>query len=193
MNFDKNYWEDKFAKNETGWDIGYVSTPLNEYFEQLTNKDLKILIPGSGNGYEAEYLYNLGFKNVYIVEWSQTAINNFLQRFPDFPKQNIFHEDFFNHQRQYDLIIEQTFFCAMHPSRRSDYTKKMYHLLAQNGKLAGLLFSREFNSPGPPFGGSKDEYVKLFEPYFHFKYFDECYNSIPPRAGSELFITLIKK
>jgi hypothetical protein len=57
MKFDKSYWEEKFIKNETGWDIGYVSTPLKEYFDQLTNKDLKILIPGSGNGYEAEYLF----------------------------------------------------------------------------------------------------------------------------------------
>lgn len=193
MKFDKSYWEEKFINNETGWDIGYASTPLKEYFEQLTNKNLKILIPGSGNGYEVEYLFNLGFKNVFIVEWSDTAIKNFLQRFQKFPSQNIFCEDFFLHKEKYDLIIEQTFFCALHPSQREKYASKMSELLTTNGKLTGLLFGREFKSPGPPFGGSKDEYVKLFEPYFNFKYFGECYNSIPPRAGSELFINLIKK
>lgn len=30
--------------------------PLKVYFDQLTNKDLKILIPGGGNSHEAEYL-----------------------------------------------------------------------------------------------------------------------------------------
>jgi len=193
MKFDKSYWEEKFINNKTGWDIGYVSTPLKQYFDQLANKDLKILIPGSGNGYEAEYLFNLGFKNVFIVEWSDNAIKNFLSRFPKFPTENIFQEDFFLHSGKYDLIIEQTFFCALHPSQRENYIQKIYDLLSPRGKLVGLLFSREFNSPGPPFGGSKNEYVKLFEPYFNFKYFDECYNSIPPRAGSELFINLIKK
>jgi SAM-dependent methyltransferase len=193
MEFDKSYWEEKFIDNETGWDIGYVATPLKEYFDQLTNKELKILIPGSGNGYEAEYLYNLGFKNVFVVEWSDTAIKNFLKRFPKFPSENIFHKDFFLHLGKYDLIIEQTFFCALHPSLREKYVTKIIELLDANGKLAGLLFDREFNSKNPPFGGSKNEYVKLFEPYFNFKYFDSCYNSIPPRAGSELFINLIKK
>ncbi len=117
MNFDKSYWEEKFISYETDWDIGYVSTPLKEYFEQLTNKDLKILIPDSGNGYEAEYLFSLGFKNVFIVEWSYTAIKNFLQRFPEFPAENTFQEDFFLREGTYDLIIEQTFFCALHPSQ----------------------------------------------------------------------------
>ncbi|MBS1494127.1 MAG: SAM-dependent methyltransferase [Bacteroidetes bacterium] len=193
INFDKEYWEERFVKNETKWDIGYISTPLKEYFDQLTNKDLKILIPGSGNGYEAEYLYNLGFKNIFIVEWSDTAIQNFIQRFPDFPSENIFQDDFFNHTGKYDLIIEQTFFCALHPSQRENYVKKTFELLSENGKLSGLLFGTEFTNPGPPFGGTKNEYVKLFEPYFDFKYFDDCYNSIPPREGSELFINLIKK
>ena len=193
MEFDKSFWEEQFNSNKTGWDIGYVSTPLKEYFDQLTDKVLKILIPGSGNGYEAEYLFNLGFKNVFIVEWSESAVKNFCTRFPKFPTQNIFTEDFFLHQGKYDLIVEQTFFCALHPSQRENYVKKVHELLAPNGKLAGLLFDREFNPNNPPFGGSKNEYVKLFEPYFNFKYFDNCYNSIPPRAGSELFINLIKK
>lgn len=193
MYFDKDYWEEKFANNETGWDIGCVSNPLKEYFDQLSNKNLKILIPGSGNGYEAEYLFELGFKNVFIVEWSDTAIKNLIQRFPKFTAENIFQEDFFLHQVKYDLIIEQTFFCSLHPSQREKYASRISELLCPKGKLAGLLFGREFNSPGPPFGGSKNEYVKLFEPYFNFKYFDECYNSILPRAGSELFINLIKK
>jgi len=193
MKFDRSYWEEKFINNETGWDIGYASTPLKEYFEQLTDKNLKILIPGSGNGYEAEYLFQLGFRNVFVVEWSETAIKNFLQRFPKFSPENIFREDFFLHSEKYDLIIEQTFFCALHPSQRENYVKKTFELLSPQGKLAGVLFGREFNSPGPPFGGSKNEYVKLFEPYFDFKYFDECHNSIGPRAGSELFINLVKK
>lgn len=193
MSFDKSYWEEKFNSNETDWDIGYVSTPLKEYFDRLTNRDLKILIPGSGNGYEAEYLYNLGFKNVFILDWSDTAIKNFTSRFPKFPPQNIFNKDFFSHNEKYDLIIEQTFLCALDTSLRKNYVQKTSELLVEKGKLVGLLFNREFVSERPPFGGIKDEYVKLFEPYFDFKYFDECYNSIKPRMGSELFINLVKK
>ena len=40
---------------ETGWDIGYVSTPIKEYFNQVKNKELKILIPGGGNSYKLNF------------------------------------------------------------------------------------------------------------------------------------------
>ena len=41
----KEYWEQRYTNQETGWDIGSSSTPLKEYIEQLENKNLKILIP----------------------------------------------------------------------------------------------------------------------------------------------------
>ena len=56
MLFDKEYWNEKYLQGSAGWDIGYASTPLVEYFSQLTDKNLRILIPGCGNAYEAEYL-----------------------------------------------------------------------------------------------------------------------------------------
>lgn len=192
MNVDKNFWEEKFRNKQTGFDIGSVSSPLKNYFDQLDDKNLKIFIPGSGNGHEAEYLYKNSFNNVYVLDWSELAIKNFTSRFPDFPKENIFNENFFEHEGSYDLIVEQTFFCALNPTLRKDYVVKTHSLLKKNGKLAGLLFNRDFGNPFPPFGGSKDEYINLFEPYFNFKYFESCYNSIPPRAGTELFINLIK-
>ena len=52
----KEYWINRYKEERTGWDIGYPSTPLKEYIDQLQDKNLRILIPGAGNGYEAEYL-----------------------------------------------------------------------------------------------------------------------------------------
>lgn len=193
MEFDKSYWERLFIDKDMPWDVGYVSTPIKEFIDQLTDKNLKVLVPGCGNGYEAEYLYNAGFKNTFILDWSDTAINNFISRSPDFPAENIFTQDFFTHNQKYDLIIEQTFFCALSRDLRKSYVEKIHELLLPERKLVGLLFNREFSKHGPPFGGSKEEYKELFEPYFNFKYFDNSYNSIPPRDGSELFINFIKK
>jgi methyl halide transferase len=61
---DNNYWNTRYLEEQTGWDIGYPSTPLKEYIDQLTNKSIRILIPGCGNGYEGEYLHQNGFTNV---------------------------------------------------------------------------------------------------------------------------------
>ncbi len=193
MSFDKNFWDSRYKTNTIGWDIGYVSTPLKDYIDQLTDKNQKILIPGAGNSYEAEYLHSQGFKNVFILDFSKTALKNFLTRVPSFPKSHIILENFFEFNGSFDLIIEQTFFCALDPKLRSLYAKKMHDLLVKNGKLVGLLFCVPLNKNKPPFGGSKEEYLPYFEPYFQIKKMELAYNSIPPRKNSELFITLVKK
>jgi thiopurine S-methyltransferase len=190
---DKNYWEKRWENNETGWDAGTITTPLKEYFDQLKDKNIKILIPGCGNAHEAEYLFEQGFKNTYIIDIAPQALASFSKRVPHFPKENLICDDFFNHQNQYDLIVEQTFYCALDPKLRDNYIKKMNELLKPNGKLVGLLFNIPLNTTHPPFGGNKEEYQKQFSPYFNFKHFDICHNSIKPRENNELFFVFEKK
>ena len=191
--FDKEYWEHKYANNKTGWDIGYVSTPIKEYINQLKNKDLKILIPGGGNSFEAEYLLNKGFKNVSVLDIAQQPLKNIEKRIPQFPTENLINQNFFDHTTTYDLIIEQTFFCALSPSLREMYVDKMYNLLNNGGKLVGLLFDFELTEEGPPFGGSLIEYIQLFYAKFEIKVLEKCYNSIKQRQGREFFFIFEKK
>ncbi len=191
--FNKEFWTNRYQNNETGWDLGAPSTPLKEYIDQLTNKNVSILIPGAGNAYEAEYLFNKGFKNITVIDISLEPLKNIQKRLPDFPKENLIFRDFFDHNKQYDLILEQTFFCALDPSLREKYVTQMYKLLKPTGKLVGVLFTAPLNNEQPPFAATKEEYLTLFGPKFNFKVFDTCYNSIKPREGRELFIDLEKK
>ncbi len=192
MELNDAYWEGRYQENKTGWDLGSASEPIVSYLKTLINKELKILIPGCGNAYEAEWALNNGFRNVHILDFAASAIENFKLRFPSFQIDHIHHEDFFEHQGSYDLIIEQTFFCAINPEWRQNYAKKMHSLLHDKGVLVGLLFDTSFVD-GPPFGGSKQEYLSYFSSYFDLLHFETCYNSITPRAGKELFIELRKK
>ncbi len=193
MELSAHIWNQRYHDNNTGWDIGYPATPLKEYFDQLSDKSLHILIPGGGNAYEAEYLFNNGFKHVFVLDWSQQALNNFAERVPDFPKEQLIQGDFFEHQGAYDRIIEQTFFCAIDTSLRSSYATHAHRLLKDNGKLVGLLWNAPMNSDRPPYGGSKEEYFNLFSPLFTIDVMDASYNSIGPRKGRELFINLKKR
>lgn len=193
MSLDSNSWNQRYLSKNTGWDIGHVSTPLKEYFDQLKNKDLRILIPGCGNSHEAEYLFSIGFQNVYVLDFSKKAINNFSSRVPGFPKDNLLCEDFFNISGNYDLIIEQTFFCAINKSKRFEYVNKIHSLLNKNGRLVGLLFNGPMNDDHPPFGGSTAEYKKLFSSLFDLKIIQSSKNSISSRNGKELFINFSLK
>lgn len=187
------YWNDRYLNNEFGWDIGYVSSPIKNYIDQLTDKNIKILIPGAGNSYEAEYLFNNGFKNVYLCDYAEEPLKNFSQRVPNFPKEQLLHINFFDLKDQtFDLIIEQTFFCAINPTLRASYFFKMKELLNPNGQLVGVLFNDALNTDKPPYGGNQLQYYSYFKNLFHIKTFERCYQSIPERAGRELFINLQK-
>jgi SAM-dependent methyltransferase len=188
---DQTYWDNQYQANTTGWDLGEVSPPIKSYIDTLKNKTIRILIPGCGNTYEAEYLLEQGFTNVTVIDIAPTLVENLKTKFKDNPNINIVLGDFFEHQGMYDVIIEQTFFCALPPTMRQKYVWKMHQLLAKEGKIAGLLFNRTFEN-GPPFGGSQEEYNLLFKEAFDFLKMEVCQNSATPRAGFELFIELQK-
>lgn len=184
----EEYWNNRYLQQETGWDIGHSSTPLQQYMETVENKSAAILIPGCGNAYEAEYLFNNGFTNISLLDISTVLTAELKKKFSNRPI-NIITADFFAHKGQYDVILEQTFFCALHPSLRTAYARQMKALLKPGGKLVGVLFNKQFDG-GPPFGGTKEEYKQLFSNFFTIQKMELCYNSIKPRSGTELFLIL---
>tara|TARA_R110000787_G_scaffold6697_10_gene23302 strand:- start:6418 stop:7008 length:591 start_codon:yes stop_codon:yes gene_type:complete len=192
INLSEEFWDQKYKNNKTGWDLGEISPPLKEYFDQLINKDQKILIPGGGNSYEAEYLHHLGFINVFVVDLSKAPLENIQKRVPTFPSEHLVQKDFFDLEMKFDLIIEQTFFCAIDPKLRQEYVIKAHQLLEDSGKIVGLLFDAPLNTEHPPFGGSKEEYIVYFTPYFEISLLEKSYNSVENRLGRELFFKVKK-
>jgi len=192
-NLSQEYWNTRYKTNDFSWDLGEASIPLKEYIQQLHHKDISILIPGAGNAYEAELLFHLGFKHITVLDFAAEPLQNIKKRIPDFQDKYLVQQDFFEHIGQYDLILEQTFFCAINPNLRTKYVEHMHRLLKPHGKLVGLLFDDDLNSDKPPFGGHKDEYQNLFSPVFNILKMEKCYNSIKPREGRELFIMMQNK
>ena len=189
----KTYWENRYTSEQIGWNIGYASTPIQTYIDQLEDKTLKILIPGSGNSYEAEYLWDLGFENIYVLDFAKQPLENLKYRISTFPESQLLNMDFFELNDNFDLIIEQTFFCALNPDLRKSYVDKMHQLLNPKGKLVGLLFNFELTESGPPFGGNLSVYKSLFKDQFETKVLERSINSIKERQGKELFFIFEKK
>lgn len=196
QNLNAEYWNNRYLQGQTGWDIGHSSPALVEYAAQMVNKSIKVLIPGCGNAHEAEDLIKLGFNNITILDFAPAAVQSIKTRYAHLIDQgllNVVCDDFFNHDSVYDVVLEQTFFCALPPAMRPNYAKQMYNLLNQGGTLAGLFFNFELTQDGPPFGGSLPEYEGYFTPYFDIRTFEPARNSIVPRAGRELFAVLKRK
>jgi SAM-dependent methyltransferase len=187
----QEYWDTQYKVKATGWDIGSVSGPIKTIVDALENKNSSILIPGCGNSYEAEYLLKQGFTNVTVIDIAPTLVAAISEKFADNENIKVVLGDFFELEGKYDLIIEQTFFCALPPTMRQKYVWKMHQLLAENGKIEGVLFNRDFDV-SPPFGGNKAEYEQLFVAAFDLVKLELCQNSIEKRTNTELVIDFQK-
>ncbi|MFA6261396.1 MAG: methyltransferase [Bacteroidia bacterium] len=195
LNLNRDFWEDRYRTQQIGWDIGYPTPALVNYFNTIADKQSRILIPGCGNAYEAQSLLESGFTHITLIDIAPTAVQHIREKYAAAISNNslqVIGADFFDHEAQYDLIIEQTFFCALDPKLRQAYARKMHDLLKPGGKLAGLLFNFPLTEEGPPFGGSEAEYRELFESLFTLT-IDPTPDSIPPRAGRELFFEAVKR
>lgn len=69
MNLNQEFWSKKYSTNKIGWNLGEVSPPLKAYFDELENKEVKILIPGGGNSYKA------GFSNKFYCKLFKNSLN----------------------------------------------------------------------------------------------------------------------
>jgi methyl halide transferase len=131
MNLDEQYWSNRYSNDTAVWDTGSITTPIKEYIDQLHNQSLNILIPGCGNSHEAEYLLQKGFHSITLIDISTLLCRQLVKKLAPYKAAGlqIICGDFFDHHGQYDLIVEQTFFCALDPSLRNAYAAKMQQLL----------------------------------------------------------------
>jgi methyl halide transferase len=192
MELNDQYWNNRYLQMDTGWDLKAVSPPLKRYFDQPSQPLGRVFIPGCGQAHEAEYLLELGVKQVVLLDFAPALVQQLRQKFGD-TAVDVQEGDIFEHSGTYDTIVEQTLFCAIDPVRRMEYVMKMADLLHTNGVWIGLLFNRHFDKVGPPFGGTKEEYENLMKNHFHILYMKESADSAQPRLGTELFFIAKKK
>lgn len=183
----EEYWEQRHASGDTPWDIGGPSPALRTFYNTIEDRSVRVLIPGAGHVHEAQSLLELGFIDITVCDISATAIKHLQGLLPSDGRVSFYTGDFFAMEGQFDIIVEQTFFCALDPSYREAYVSKMADLLSENGLLAGLLFATQFAKEGPPFGGSMEEYRDLFACKLHIWKMEMCSDSIPQRLGNEVF------
>ena len=185
-NLNADFWNNRYENNQIGWDLGGVSPALKFWMDQFPDKSASILIPGAGNAYEVDYLVALGFTNITVIDIAPKLVAALKQRFASVNEVTIILGDFFELEGKFDVVLEQTFFCAIDPELRSQYVDKMKDLLTDKGQLLGVLFNRSFIG-GPPFGGSTEEYEVLFRDKFEAKFLP-CDVSHPARKGSEVLL-----
>ena len=190
------FWENIYKNDDAGWDLG-GPTPV---FETIASKlrPKKLCIIGCGRGYDAVMFAKNNFE-VTAVDFAPSAIKSLR----DLEQENrvtisILEKDIFSlasrYKNNFDYVIEQTCFCAIHPKKRKEYEKLVHRILKKNGKLIGLWFplDKDLKDGGPPYGTTVNEVKSLFDHGWVLESEEFPRESINPRKNREKLIIFKK-
>jgi len=195
---DAAFWAELYRIGDTGWDQGGPSPGLVDFMKEQAGAPDPVLpcagralVPGCGLGHDARALAAANFE-VLGLDVVERAIRE-ATRLAELEKlDNLRFEraDFLNlpapMRGPYDLIFENTFFCAIDPEHRERYVEIAADLLKPAGFLLGVFYNIQPES-GPPFGATRGELIERFESRFQLV-LDHIPRSISRREGKEILM-----
>ena len=189
-------WQKHYDDNDLAWDLGEVSPPFISLWEDKVLQPGTLIIPGCGQGHEVIFFAERGFQ-VTGIDFTPGAMK-LLRRSLENKNLNadVLHQDFFDldetHNRAYDAMLEQTFFCAIHPDQRADYVATVSRILKPGGLLAGLFYQTG-EEGGPPFNTTREDVRNHFGKEFDIERLEKCSFSIERRQDKEWLAVMRKK
>lgn len=182
-NMQQVLWIDHWAKNTLFWEMKKAPPVTIDLMKKIPilspdATDAKGLVPGTGSGHDAFALATMpGIKTVVgldIVSQAIETAKGLLALRTDDEQVDIqlIVEDFFQHSptQLYDVILDHTFLCALPPSQRQEWARKMSSLTLQGGALITYMFPLSSHSGGPPFALSTRIYSDLLGADFDLEY-----------------------
>ncbi|PKA61590.1 putative thiol methyltransferase 2 [Apostasia shenzhenica] len=161
-------WEKFWEEGLTPWDLGQVTPVIKHLVQTGDLPEGRILVPGCGTGYD---VVAMASPERYVVglDISCIAVNKAKEWSSSLPNASYFTflaEDFFTWSppELFDMIFDYTFFCAIHPTMRSAWAKKVGELLKQDGELISLMYLLNDQEGGPPYNNSVEDYVEVLTP-----------------------------
>ena len=188
-------WQRHYEENDLGWDLGQVAPPFVKLWQEEKLPLGKVLVPGCGRGHEVVFLAENGF-DVTAIDFSSGAVTYLKNALK---KRNlegrILHQDFFSldesHEGVYDLVLEQTFFCAISPKQRRDYVLNVSRILKPGGILVGLFYHTD-EQGGPPYNTTREDIEIHFSKKFEIQELDKTSLSTEQRKDKE-WLGILKK
>ncbi len=192
----RNDWQNHYDNDDLQWDLGQVAPPFIRLWEENKFFRGKAIIPGCGQGHEVVFLAENGFQ-VTGLDYAPGAVSLLQSAIKEKSLQaQVLHQDFFQlddtHNAQYDLMLEQAFFCAIHPSRRPAYVETVTRILKKDGLLAALFYETG-EKGGPPFNTTPSDILDHFSDDFHIETLEKTPHSVEKRKDKELLGLLRKK
>lgn len=189
-------WQKHYVEDDLRWDLGQVAPPFVRLWEEKKLGQGRVIIPGCGQGHEVLFLSGNGFQ-VTGLDYAPGAVDLLSRALKDKGLQaDVLNQDFFQlgegHHSKYDLMLEQAFFCAIHPSKRLAYVETAARILNKGGLLAGLFYETN-EKGGPPFNTTPADILDHFSDAFHIEALEKTPHSVDKRKDKEWLGLLRKK
>ena len=194
--YSREDWQGHYESNDLGWDLGQVAPPFVKLWEEEKLPAGKALVPGCGRGHEVIFLAENGFE-VTAIDFSKGAVTYLERALKERSLSGqVLHQDFFgldnSHDDVYDLVLEQTFFCAIAPRQRQDYALNVARILKPGGMLVGLFYHTS-KEGGPPYNTTREDIEVNFAKNFKIQALHKTTLSAEQRKDKEWLGILIKK
>ncbi len=188
-------WQGHYDSDDLKWDLGKPAPPFIEFWEQTPPAPGEAIVPGCGRGHEVVFLLERGFR-VTAVDYAAGAVERLRRSLDDKGlAADVLQHDFFeldaSHDLRYDLMLEHTFFCAIHPSRRGQYVDTAARIVKPGGLLVALFYETG-EEGGPPFNTPESEVRRHFSERFLIERLEKSLNSDERRKDKEWFALLRK-
>lgn len=154
------FWQERFEKNEIGWDRGSSSPQLLDWLDTGALTPCRIAVPGCGSGWEVAELAKRGF-DVIGLDYTAAAVEKTrLLLSEQGLKAEVIQADVLSYQpeNKFDAIYEQTCLCAIHPEHWFEYSRQLHQWLKPDASLWVLYMqmirpaaSEEGVIHGPPY------------------------------------------
>jgi cyclopropane fatty-acyl-phospholipid synthase-like methyltransferase len=186
-------WEKAWREGRTGWDAGASPPVLEELVSTGQLPAGRALVPGCGAGYDVLTLATEE-RSAVGLDLAPTAAARFeslrAERGVPRSRARVVTEDFFAFEPDapFDLVWDYTFLCALDPSVRATWAKKVERLLADDGELVTLIFPAVDEPPlgqGPPHPLKPEHVRELLEPRFAAVELRPVARTHPGREGKE--------
>lgn len=148
----REFWEQRFAAENTPWDRGAVSPQLGAWLAAGALRPCRILVPGCGSGYEVAELALAGFE-VTGLDYADAAIARTQRRLKDAQVDaTLVQADAlaWRPDQPFDAVYEQTCLCALYPDDWCAYADQLHRWIVPGGRLFALFV--QFARPGAASG-----------------------------------------
>ena len=148
----KEHWENVFAtkqESEVSWYQSKPQTSINFFIKNAIPKDAKVIDIGGGDSYLIDNLLELGYTNLFLLDFSENAINRIKNRLgANAEKVTFIVSDILDFQPEttFDVWHDRASFHFLTTEKDIDnYQKLVSNSLANNG----FLFVGTFSENGP--------------------------------------------